>query len=166
MNNHFSTITNSLNIKHWPEPQSTSSISEDSVTIAIMKYANHPSIVKIKSHYKSCKGFKFKPVLPEDVKAKVNNLNIGKSSRGDIPTQILKDSIDIVNIDLTDCINACIHDGIFPDQMKLADVTSIFKKDEKTDKKNYRPISILSALSKVFERLLCDQLNIFMINKC
>ena len=165
MNNHFSKITDSLNIKNWPEPQSSYDTTEDSITVAILKYANHPSIVKIKSFYKSCKGFKFKNILPEDVKLKVNDLNIGKSSRGDIPTQILKESIDIINVNLTDCINACINDGNFPDPMKLADITPIFKKDEKTEKKNYRPISILSSLSKVFERLLCDQLNTFMVNK-
>ncbi len=56
MNNHFSTITKSLNIKNWPEPKCDG--TEDSIMIAIMKYANHPSIVKIKSHYKSNKMFK------------------------------------------------------------------------------------------------------------
>lgn len=49
--------------------------------------------------------------------------------------------------------------------MKLADVTPVFKKDIKTNKKNYRPISILSALSKVFERLLCEQIQDFMSDK-
>ena len=49
--------------------------------------------------------------------------------------------------------------------MKLADVTSVFKKYIKTNKKNYRPINILSALSKVFERLLCEQIQDFMSDK-
>ena len=49
--------------------------------------------------------------------------------------------------------------------MKLADVTPIFKKDDNTSKKNFRPISILSALSKVDERLLSEQISNFMDDK-
>ena len=46
----------------------------------------------------------------------------------------------------------------FPSEMKLADV---FKKDDGTNKANYRPINILSNLSKVFERCLYNQLSVF-----
>ena len=42
--------------------------------------------------------------------------------------------------------------------MKYADVTPIHKKDDKTDKENYRPISILPILSKVYERLMYNQI--------
>ena len=43
--------------------------------------------------------------------------------------------------------------------MKYADVTPIHKKDDKTDKTNYRPISILPNLSKVYERLMYKQIS-------
>ena len=43
--------------------------------------------------------------------------------------------------------------------MKIANITPVHKKDEPTDKKNYRPVSVLPLLSKVFERLLHDQLS-------
>ena len=42
--------------------------------------------------------------------------------------------------------------------MKYAEVTPIHKKDDKTDKENYRPISILPNLSKVYERLMYNQI--------
>ena len=42
--------------------------------------------------------------------------------------------------------------------LKYADVRPAFKKDDKTDKENYRPISILPNLSKVYERLMYDQM--------
>ena len=43
--------------------------------------------------------------------------------------------------------------------MKYADVTPIYKKDDKTDKTNYRPISILPNLSKIYERLMYNQIS-------
>ena len=46
--------------------------------------------------------------------------------------------------------NKAIADGIFPQNMKLADVTPLFKKEDKHLKNNYRPVSILSSISKVF----------------
>ena len=49
--------------------------------------------------------------------------------------------------------------------MKLADVIPIFKKIEKLDKSNYRGISLLSSLSKVFERILVEPMNKFMKDK-
>ena len=45
--------------------------------------------------------------------------------------------------------------------MKLADITPIFKKEDGTSKESYRPISILSNLSKAFERYLYNQLSMF-----
>lgn len=163
MNQYFSTITNSLHIKSWPEPE-ISLNNEDYVTHAIRKFANHPSIQKIKSHTLS-KKFNFKHITPEQVIEKVKGLDTGKSSRGDLPTKILKEEITLLYPFITDCFNASINEGSFPNEMKLSDITCIFKKDDNTNKTNYRPISILSALSKVFERLIADQLNDFMKDK-
>ena len=51
---------------------------------------------------------------------------------------------------------------MFPDILKHADITSVFKKGDSTKKENYRPISTLSNLSKVFERILHDQISNFI----
>ena len=48
--------------------------------------------------------------------------------------------------------------GLFPDSLKIANITPAHKKDELTDKENYKPVSVLLLLSKVFERLFYDQL--------
>ena len=44
-------------------------------------------------------------------------------------------------------INICIEQGVFPNSMKHAEIVPIFKKGEKMEKSNYRPVSILSCLS-------------------
>jgi hypothetical protein len=58
-----------------------------------------------------------------------------------------------------------IYTGIFPQNPKLADVAPLFKKDVKQYKGNYRPVSLLSSISKVFGRLMHHQMHEYMINK-
>ena len=61
--------------------------------------------------------------------------------------------------------NSSIFHGTFPIRLKNADVSPIFKKGDLLDKTNYRPVSILPALSKIFEKLLFSQINNFMDSK-
>ena len=61
--------------------------------------------------------------------------------------------------------NNAISNNVFPDLLKFVDTTPVFKKGNKNDKSNYRPISVLKAFAKVFERLLFNQLNDFIENK-
>ena len=58
-----------------------------------------------------------------------------------------------------------LEDGVFPQNMKLADVNSCFQNEDKHLKRNYRPVSILSSISKVFERLIRKQISNFMEDK-
>ena len=51
----------------------------------------------------------------------------------------------------TNYINDAINKGVFPDSLKIANITPVHKKDEPTDKENYRPVSVVPLLSKVFE---------------
>ena len=54
---------------------------------------------------------------------------------------------------------------MFPDKLKLADISSLHKKGDKTDKKNYRPISIVPVVSKIFERIMQTQMVYFTNTK-
>ena len=55
--------------------------------------------------------------------------------------------------------NESLNNCSFPDKLKLADITPIFKKEDATLEKNYRPVSVLPVVSKIFERLLQTQIN-------
>ena len=60
--------------------------------------------------------------------------------------------------------NSCLEIGMFPDKLKLAEVVQVYKKNDKKDKSNYRPISILSNISKIYERCIQTQLNEYFAN--
>ena len=63
---------------------------------------------------------------------------------------------------LTDCINDALSQGLFPDSLKLANITPVHKKDEASDKEIYRPVSVLPLFSKIFEKVIYDQLSQYL----
>ena len=63
-------------------------------------------------------------------------------------------------------INESFSSGTFPDKLKIAKVTPIFKKGSRSDKNNYRPISILSVFSKIFEKLMHKRLFRYLERLC
>ena len=88
----------------------------------------------------------------------INNLDTSKATQqGDIPTKIIKDNEDIFSYFISASLNNAVNKGVFPDELKHADVKPIYKKESRNKKENYRPISI-PTLSKIFERCMYDQL--------
>ena len=65
---------------------------------------------------------------------------------------------------MTQYINKSFTSGEFPGCLKQANVSPIFKKDDPLDKENYRPVSILPLLSKVYEKLLYNRLSDYVEN--
>ena len=55
--------------------------------------------------------------------------------------------------------NSCLETGFFPEELKFAEAFPIYKKNDKKDNRNYRPISLLSNISKVYERCMQEQLD-------
>ena len=131
----------------------------------IRKFSSHPSILKIRSSINDGSTFEFSHIHPWDTYQVIMGLNTKKSTSGSLPTHILQYVAKECSVPLTDCFNNCILDGVFPTELKLAHVIPVFKSGEASSKLNYRPISILPSLSKVFEKLLFLQINSFFKNK-
>ena len=91
-------------------------------------------------------------------------LSLKNSSAGwdDHPSLVAKQSFDSYIEPLTCFINRSFSDGFVPNELKLARVVPIFKSGDSTVLNNYRPISILSFLAKVFEKLLYKYLLNFL----
>ena len=74
-----------------------------------------------------------------------------------IPPRILKLAVKERTPSLTKIINLSITCGYYPKRWKRGDWVPVFKKDDKMEKKNYRPVTVLNAVNKVFEQLLSKQ---------
>ena len=79
-----------------------------------------------------------------------------------VPIKILKIASEIVSLSLSELINNSISKGIFPNICKLAQGIPIFKNDSRLICNNYRPILLLSNISKVFEKVIHCRLNLFL----
>ena len=132
-NKHFSETVKEINTFEWHS--NNEELTEETLTKIIKKFRNHPSIVKIKNKYLIKETFCFQPVSVKDVENVIKNIPSNKASGGDIPIQILKQSGFTYQI-LTDCINDAINKGVFPDSLKMANITTVHKKDDPTDKEN------------------------------
>ena len=111
--------------------------------------------------------FNFVPTTSEQVFQCLNSLNSRKrGGLNQIPAAIYKCIAVLLALPLTTLINQSFETGEFPDILKIALVTPIYKKGDKTDPANYRPISSLPILSKVFETIMKNQLLAYMENNC
>ena len=94
--------------------------------------------IKLANFY-SYSTLNFSKVTEGKVRKEIMNLSTKKATKnGDIPAKILKKSVDVYIKEITFIINACIEQGIFPDNLKLADKSPIFKKEDSFKKENYR----------------------------
>ena len=96
---------------------------------------------------------------PTDIAKIIGQLKPKSSSGYDnISSKLLKEITDSVSCPLSKIINQSLCTVIFPGKLKLAKVIPLHKKDDEKQFGNYRPISLLSSISKIFERVAFDQL--------
>ena len=103
--------------------------------------------------------FKFKNVNESDIDKIINELS-NKTSCGhdNISTKLLKSKKHQLVKPLTIIINQMLRTGIFPNKLKIAKVIPLYKNKDDTHITNYRPISILPSISKIFEKVIYIQL--------
>ena len=124
------------------------------------KYINHPTIKAIQDTFALKKQFKIEEAMVEKVNKILRNINSRKAPGPDkIPPKIVKVLANIIDSHLTNII------ATFKDSAKVASIRPIFKgKGERTEIKNYRPVSMLSCFSKVYERFIHENLMSSVIN--
>ena len=104
----------------------------------------------------------FNETDPGEVTKIITNLDITKA--GDlhgITPKLIKCAPSIAS-NLSIIFNLCIEQGIFPHQLKLAKVIPVYKADSKMLASNYRPISLLPIIGKIFEKIIFNRLSDFI----
>ena len=81
-----------------------------------------------------------------------------------IPSKLLKIAADIIAPSLTAILTASINTGIFPNEWKESMVSPVYKSGARNDPSNYRPISVIPVIAKIFERIVYDQLYEYLNN--
>ena len=111
-----------------------------------------------------CNNFKYKTFKFRYVSAKCISKQLKRPKRNkscgidSLPPNLLKDSANEITYALTYLVNLSLSTATFPSEWKTAKITPVFKSGNKTDIENYRPISILSVISKIMEREVHSQL--------
>ena len=109
------------------------------------------------------KRFKLHPTSTNKVLSLLNRLNKSKAAGLDkISARLIRECADLICIPIRDIFNQSISQGIFPDDWKCAKVTPLLKQGDRDYLNNYRPISVISVMAKVFERIVYDQLYAYL----
>ena len=109
------------------------------------------------------KSFVLAETYGEEIRKLIDQLNENKSCReDDIPLRILKLSSAIICDFLAYIFNNCVSMGVYPSLLKIAKLIPLYKKGPKDECSNYRPISLLMHINKVFEKLIHKRLYSFL----
>ncbi|ELU03363.1 hypothetical protein CAPTEDRAFT_79080, partial [Capitella teleta] len=95
------------------------------------------------------------PVTIDEVITAMKTLKSGSGAGwDDVKPSALKEVADLIVVPLTDLINLSLQQGVVPVELKIARVVPIYKAGEKQELVNYRPVSVLPSVSKVYERVV------------
>ena len=124
----------------------------------IAQYQEHPSVKCIRERIVTSSEFMFRFTTERETIKHIKQLSTKKAAGYDeIPTKFVKKIGIKLAKPLTQLINRCILEKRFPNKMKMANITPIYKKKDKLDKDNFRSVNLLPILSKIMERTLFNQ---------
>ncbi|CAF4944024.1 unnamed protein product [Pieris macdunnoughi] len=122
----------------------------------------------LKDNVNECKvSFSFRPIGADDIVRIFRTIDIKNTTDlWGISVKIISSIIDVIAPHLAIIFNNCIKSGEFPDLMKHSKVIPLFKAGSMSDPSNFRPISVLPTCSKIFEKIILNQLvSHFNVNK-
>ena len=118
-----------------------------------MSIKNSNIVDKHEVSYTCKNSFFFLPVTPGEIVSIINSLKSKNNKTKDrIPTQVFKHCKENLSEILSEFVNLSFSSGTFPQACKIAKIVPIFKGGDASDPNNYRPIAILSSLSKIIEK--------------
>lgn len=104
-----------------------------------------------------------KPIDEFEIIKIIKTLNNTNSAGYDeINTKIIKNCADIIASPLTYILNKSFEQGTFPSRLKISIVKPIYKKGDPTEMGNYRPITLIPVISKIFEKAMSDRMESFL----
>jgi len=125
----------------------------------IDSFKNHPSIKAIQENNQSLEPFHIPQPQLSDIQFILKNIDIKKSAGpGMILPSLVKMCSKVIDKPLMELTGHIIANDIFPDSPKIAHVTPCYKKKGRTDKANYRPVSVIGSLPKILERYIQNKL--------
>lgn len=162
LNNYFMDAVENLEIERYLPNIIINDDGLDDIDKMVRKYQDHPSIVKIKENVKVDKPFEFQDVDDDVIFKKILSLNSGKASmKDDIPPKFFLGTNDIICKPISTLFNRSKNVSIYPKPLKTADVTALPKDANKDNPSKYRPVSLIPTLSKIFEKVMFDQITNF-----
>ena len=156
----FEDAVRSLNVEPDEYFLSDTENLSNPIDIAIRKFEKHQNVQAIKQNISVNKDFHFSNTEVSDIIKETTTLNNKKNGTfGNIQTKLLKEITDICVQALNDIWNnEIITQKCFPNNLKLADMTPVFKKEDASLLKNYGPVSVPPVVSKIYERIMQKQL--------
>ena len=162
LNSFFSNVVKHFQISEFKDIDFSAEPISHPALRAIMEFCNHASVFAIENVF-SPQSFSFSKVSVVDILKKINKLGNRKVIQStDIPVKILKQNADIFGNWICYFFNVCVDKGTFSSVRKHANITPVFKKGYRVSKETCRLVSILLVISKIFVKLLCNQISPFV----
>ena len=102
------------------------------------------------------------PVTEEELNKLIKNLKDSANGWDDLGSKFIKLSIEFIVTPLSYICNQSLQEGVFPRQLKIANVIPLYKSEDPSCFNHYRPVSLLCILSKVFEKIMYSRLLNFL----
>ena len=102
------------------------------------------------------------PTSGTEMKKIIENLKDKSGGVDNINARTLKTMSDTISIPLAHIFNLCLEQSIWPEVLKAAEIVPIHKDKDKQIVSNYRPISLISNLAKIFEKVIYNRINNFV----
>ena len=140
----------------------STSLSPQLLKISITKLFPLTKLIKFIWMCQIVNSFFLTPINHEELESLIKEMNTSKSiGPYSIPTNILKISCSVLSEPLVKLINFSFPEGTFPNLLKLANTIPIFKKGYNLDYNNYSPISLISNIGKLIEKIVHKRLYSF-----